>query len=239
MKKGVVLTVKIIFPIILVIIFFFIFINLTTSRAQKNKMVSDFDYYTRLNTFMKIFMSTPSCGALGRISNETGNQAPIRAIFEVDKLNIYDRTNKDPGCIQNFDFIYTVEIEDLKNKKTWIIGPINTDPEWAEREISTSFPCVIKYSNGITDSGLLKLYAYIGGIPDLYTAIKKVCMTNEDETVVLNSLYDIKYSSSSNQFSVGTDYFHPSFPCRVGDFSINRGKHILYINYMDGGVKIQ
>ncbi|MBD3204342.1 hypothetical protein GF327_08675 [Candidatus Woesearchaeota archaeon] len=238
-KKGVVLTTKILFAIFMVLIVFFIFFNLFSTRYEKNKLKKDFGYYTKLNSFMNVFMSTPECGALGRVSEESGSQSPIKAIFEAEKLSKFDRKNRDPWCAQNLYFIYTAEIIDIKNTKSWIIGPVNNNPEWLERRLTTTFPCIIKYKKGISNPGLFKLYVYIGKISDFYTNIKKSCIANKDLTFRLDSDFDIKYLNSQNKLIIGTDYFHPYFPCKVNDFSVKKGKKLIYIQYENNQVNIR
>lgn len=238
MKKGAIgITIKSLFAVFLVIFVVLIAIASLRSRTEILEQKQRFDYYELTDNFLLSFLSNPACLTVGDYYNES-KQVPAQGLLDFYKLNKTQRKNSDLSCTENFYFLYSVEVNDLKNKKSWFIGIDTKDYSWVERKIRTSLPVAIMYDRTNVNLGEAILNAYIGEIPLFYGTIKKVCNTKQDESYSLTTNYVISYNNNQNQFCVGKDCFYAYFICEVTSFNIPKGEHIIYISYKNDSIKV-
>lgn len=238
MKKGAIgITIKSLFAVFLVIFVVFIAIASLRSRTGILEQKHHFDYYQLTDNFLLSFLGNPACLTIGDYYNES-RQVPVQGLLDFRKLNKTQRKNSDLSCTENFCFLYSIEVNDLKNKKTWFIGLDTKDYPWVERKIRTSLPVAIMYDQTNVNLGEAILNAYTGQVPLFYGTIKKVCNTEQDESYPINTNYIISYDNEQNQFCVGKECFYAYFICEVNSFSIPKGEHIIYISYKNDSIKV-
>ena len=238
MKKGAIgITIKSLFAVFLVIFVVFIAIAALRSRTGILEQKQRFDYYKLTDNFLLGFLGNPACLTVGDYHNES-KQVPVQGLLDFYKLNKTQRKNSDLSCTENFYFLYSVEVKDLENQKTWFIG---IDPEeypWVDRKIRTSLPVAIMYDRTNVNLGEAVLNAYTGEIPLFYGTIKKVCNTKQEESYPINTNHVISYDLNQNQFCIGKDCFYAYFICEVNSFRIPKGEHIIYISYKNDSIKV-
>ena len=227
-KKGMSLTIKSLFAIFLVIFVFFIMFSVIKSRVSKTKTREHFSSYELNNQYFLTFLSNPNCISIGNYQN-TNRYSAIQGVIEAEKLQSFDQKNSDLWCVENFDFLYTFEVEDTSAGNQWLLGLTAINPEWAERKLQTSLPCAIRYKGGIVNPGIIYLYTYYGEIPGFYGKIKKSCVSQKDLKFNLESQYKISYNNTKNLFCIDKSCFKPYFSCKVESFTIPKGKNLIYI----------
>ncbi len=241
-KKGEMdLTIKSLFAILLVLIVFFVVFTLLQSDVMTKSQELKFSQYKNTEDFFMAILSTP-CLTIGNYSWKW--QYPIQGVLDYEKIDYYNNKNEELKCVENFDFLYSIIINDLENGKQWIIG-LRTEPsekpEFAERMIANSLVVSIKYNTTIppeihTGRAILKVYT--GNIPSFIGTIKRVCHSKTNEDFNLRTDYTIRYNNVSNTLYIGKNYFYPYFSCPVSKFLIKRGDHIISIRYSKGGVRV-
>jgi hypothetical protein len=226
------LIIKPLLAIFIVIFIFFIIISILNKNISSKKEKEHFDYYSKVNNFLLVLMSNPNCVSVG-IKNDNQSQEVLQGVLDINKLNMYNNTNKDLWCVENFDFLFSLEIQDFHENKTWILGLNNTNQNWAERKVSQILPGVIRYNGTKINLGKIEFFAYIDDISTFYGTIKNVCNNHNPKTIKLNSKYKITYNQTLNKFFIGEKYFYPYFSCEVKDFEIPKGKSLVYLDYKD------
>ncbi|MBN1502436.1 hypothetical protein JW930_02750 [Candidatus Woesearchaeota archaeon] len=235
-RKAMTLLTKSMFAIFMVVFVFLVVFLLIQNRVQRLESGQQFDYYLKGNRFLTALISNPNCLSLGQLQDRKSDT--IQSALDVNKLNLNDGKNQDLWCMENYDFIYSIEVED-SSRNMWRIGLLNQDPRWSERKIKITLPCIVRFDNGIVHAGTVSLIEHVGQIPRFYGLIKESCVTKESRTVKINTGYDLKYEDDTNTFFMGDDYFFPYFSCRVEPFEISKGTHLVYLSYKDGSLKIK
>jgi hypothetical protein len=209
------------------------------ARTSTLKSRQNFDYYYLSNNFNLALLSEPDCFAIGDYGNESW-QIPVQGLLSSTKLDYYNKKNFDLDCIQNYDFLYSLEIRDTSSDNKWDIGLQNIDSSIYEREIRIPFFVSIMYNNDPANitTGKSILTSYIGEIPRFYGEIKKSCNFGFDENYRINTHNVISYKNANNKFCIGEYCFYPSFSCKVNDFIIPKGKHLVRLNYKKGNLTI-
>jgi len=232
-KKGdLSITIKSMFAIFIVIFVAFIAFEVVKSRTTFIEEREHFSYYEKVNSFLISLLSS-KCLISDYEMNNYNYQSERTSYLSAEKLFKRHGENQDIYCVENFDFMYTLDIEDLSGgsvSKSWRLG-LSKEPDWAEREITVSLPVAIGFSGGDTHPGRAILKAYIGNIPRFYGAIKLVCNTKDEASYELSTKHEINYDNNTNMMCVGDQCFFPYFSCRVNPFSIGKGKHLVYISF--------
>lgn len=223
-------TIKAMFAVFLVIFLLFIALTSLQSRTSSLRQTQHFDYYQMSDQLFLSFLSSPQCLTVGDYADQT-NQVPIQGLIDVRKLEALDGANTDPGCVDSYYFLYSVEIKDLENGKSWNIGIDDANYPWVDRKIRTSLPVAVMYTPSRVNFGEASLNVHTGVIPQFYGTIKRVCAARKAESFPLKTNYIIRYQSSSNLFFIGDDSFTPYFTCEVEEFLIPKGDNLVYIDY--------
>lgn len=237
-RKGMTLLTKSLFAIFMVLFVFFVFFMVVGGKISKLQDEEQFSAYDRVNKVMLTVLSNPNCLSVGnQLSSETSST--IQGVLDIHKLDNLNNENQDLWCVENFDFIYNLEIEDEAYNR-WQIGPVDIHPDGYDRKVQITLPVVVKFDNGIVHSAKASLNAYTGNIPRFLGAIKETCVLHQPRTYSLNTDLIVGYYESNNTFYIGeSHYFFPYFSCKVGNFSVPKGKNLIYINYNNGRVGVE
>ncbi|MBU0757468.1 MAG: hypothetical protein KKF44_05355 [Nanoarchaeota archaeon] len=243
-KRGVSLTTKSLFAVFVVLFVFFIFFILFKSRIDASKSEEQFSNYDIHMTFFQKFLGNSNCVSVGN-SVTSNNYASLHGVLDAKKLMNLSRNNKDMWCMENYDFIFYVDVLDMETRSTWRVG---VDPDQTNFlsdsnlvnlvKVKSSQPVVIRYEGGIIHPGTVSLVSYFGTIPKLYGTIKNACISEETTIFQFDTFRKVSYTNSDNGFCVNEDCFTAYFSCKVEDFEIEKGKKLLYIQYMDNHVKV-
>ncbi len=234
-KSGMSLTIKPLFAVFIVIFVFFILITGLGSRLTEKETEMHFDSYKDLNVFLSGFLSDPICISVGSRDIAT-RQSPIHSLIDYNKTMLYKDKDREPGCIQNYDFMYSITIKDLSTSAEFKIGLDKDDPEFAERTVSSSLPCALRYEKGIVHPCQAMMTAYFGEVPTFYGAIKEACSTGKDKIVEFDTDKSITYDGI--QFCHGSTCIFPYFPCRVSSFDISEGQSAVLLSYNEGNIEV-
>ncbi|MBT7392979.1 hypothetical protein HN827_09215 [archaeon] len=236
-KSGLAMINKTLFAIFLVLFVFFMFFTVTKSRVENKSEKLYFDQYEFTNKFLLSFLSNPNCLSIGSEINGE-KHTTVQGVLDVRKLNKFDRDNEDMWCVENFDFLYSVNVLDTQNKKTWRLGILNPDPFWSERTIGVSLPGIVRYEDGTGHLAQIGMNAYFGEIAKFIGEIKRSCLLKRKNNFEFNTKYKIKYSSENNLLNIDTDNFYPYFSCHVNDFEIEKGTHPVFLSAKEENVSV-
>ena len=236
-RASVNITVKALFAVFLVIFVLFIAISSFRTRTTLLTQRQHFDYYAMSDQFFLSFLSSPACLTFGDYRNSS-TQVPIQGLLDLRKLNQWHGTNTDMGCAESYTFLYSVEVVDLQNGKSWNSGIRDKNYPWVERKIKTSLPVAIKYDLTKVNLGEASLTIHIGEIPYFYGTIKKACKADIKESVPLKNKVVVSYNNQTNQFCAGKDCFAAYFSCAVNSFRIPKGDNLVFVNHLDTGVEV-
>jgi hypothetical protein len=236
-KASINLTIKSLFVVFLVIFVMFIALTSLSTRTTTLQQKQHFDYYTLADQFFISFLSNPSCVTVGDYSN-ISNQIPVQGLLSFEKLNKLDKTNMDIGCSETYHFLYTVEVIDMVNGKTWVVGLDDQNYNWVEREIKTSLPVAIRYHSAQVNLGEAILHVYTGQIPLFYGTINKACNLRSVESFELINNQVITYNHIDNKFCVANDCFNANFKCPTNSFRVSKGDHIIAISYKEQNITV-
>ncbi len=228
MKKGSInITIKALYVVFLLIFVLFFVMTSLRSTTKSEEQTQRFEKYELASQLFLSFLSSPSCLTYGDYSN-ISNQVPIQGLLDFDKINKLHAKNADLRCIDSFDFLFSVQIHDVKNKRSWNVGIDNKDYEWAESKHTVSFPVAIMYDTSQVNLGEAVMSIYTGDLPEFYGTLKKVCTSRINDSIAINAKYPVAYED--NQMCFGGDCFTPSISCRLDPFSF-QGEKILAIQY--------
>ena len=231
-----VLLTKSLFAIFMVIFVFLLFFVLIRSRITQEETQQEFDYYDKYNKVLLAVISNSNCLSFGNtLSSDT--YTTVHGMLDYDKLEAKTNKNKDLWCVENFDFIYNLEIQDEAHN-TWNVGPLDVNPIAIEDSMRFSLPVVVRFDNGIVHYATISMNAYLGTVPRFYGAIKQACVLKEERNYPLLIKEEIKYYQLNNTFYIGDHYFHPYFSCAVSNFTIPKGKSIVYFHFDNGRLEV-
>lgn len=237
-RKAMVLLTKSMFAIFMVMFVFLVFFIIINSRVSSEKIDSEFDFYDKSNTLLQAVLANSNCISVGNLL-ESRYSTTVRGMLDANKLELLHMENKDLWCVESFDLIYNIEVEDEAANR-WLIGPVGLPSFAAERKIRTTLPSVVRFDNGIVHSAKVSINVYTGRIPSLYGAIKRACTLHETIAYPFESEYDIMYFTTNNTFYIGkTNYFSPYFSCEVSSFRISKGKNIVYLEYDNAKLSVK
>jgi hypothetical protein len=236
-RRGIALTSKSMFAIILVIFVFFMLFMVLQSRVSSLTTKEHFDNYRKHNTFFLSYLANSNCISVGNILLK-GVYKDMHGVIDSKKLERLAWQNQDNWCIENFDFIYSMKITDLDTKSSWNIGIDDTQgfPGDMFTSIKSTLPCVIRYDEGIFHTGAVTMTSYYGDAARLYAALKEMCYSRTGKS--LNIKLDMKINYSENKFYIGEYFFYPYFSCSVEEFEVSKGEKLLYLDFRDNKVKV-
>ncbi|MFH1591516.1 MAG: hypothetical protein ABIC95_06340 [archaeon] len=247
-KKGSTsLTTKTLYAVFLVIFLSFIAFTVVNSRSSVLSQKEFFDSHRHVDNFFAALLTSPCTvqehyPVIDGRTSDRNYQIETEGYLMVDKLTYLDKENKDIYCVDSYHFLYTVIIEDLMNKKEWVLG-LRGEPNWAYGDqgthvISRSYPVALNYNFAEIHPGYATIYAYVGDIPRLYGTIKMACVARDQRSLSLDLPVDIKFTTEYGEFCIGAECFFAFFPCRVKEFSIPAGERLVLITPKDDGVEV-
>ncbi|MBN1386337.1 hypothetical protein JW968_05185 [Candidatus Woesearchaeota archaeon] len=233
--------IKVIFAILLVIFVSFLIVSLFGTKATTLQQEQHFDVYSQTYRLVMSIFTNPLCIGIASFTANASSSAVV-GILDVGKLDMLDRINQDYWCVENYQMMYSIEVVDIEKGKDWLIGLQNTDPGWAERKLSNSFPVGLRYSLVDVSTGVMYLYVYTGEFPFFYGKIKQACLSGDEVRYSIDFRYDISYDQDLNWMCVGIpsagNCFAPYFSCPVKSFSLSKGQHLLLMKHAGDGLEI-
>lgn len=223
------LTIKPLFAVFMVIFVVFITFEMVKTRANVLEQREHFDYYGLSTDFLKALLTSRCFSAEYNVKG-MDRQGISAGYLSARKLMIADRHLREPECVENYRFMYTLEVDDSVNGRVWRIF-MDKKPEWASRVVSVSVPVAIDYDTLTINPGRAILHAYIGSIGRFYGAIKEICNSHSEATFRLSNRRRVSYNNTENEFCYGSSCVYPDFNCRVNSFSLNKGSSLVYLKY--------
>ncbi len=251
-RKGAIsLSTQSLYAIFLVIFVAFVAFSVVSSRTSVLEQRNKFTAYDDSLRLLTALINSP-CLVVDYFQETKGGnprnyQVGTKGYLSVDKLNLLHNENKDVYCVDNFRFLYTLDIEDLFNRKTWRLG-LRARPGWITESIDSanseemyftrSFPIALNYNFQEIHPGYATLTVYAGTIPSFYGSIKLACVTRESATLPIKLRRTVRYNSTDARFCVNSECFFSFFPCRVKNFSLAPGSHILFLKYLNNTLEV-
>ncbi|MBU0757986.1 MAG: hypothetical protein KKF44_07990 [Nanoarchaeota archaeon] len=240
-KKGVSLTVKSMFAIFLVVFVFFMFFSLIKSKNEALIKKEYFGSFSEVNNYFQAMIGNPQCLTKDDLGG-AGLSLSSEGLLSKTKLDKYSGWNRDISCVENYDFLYTLQVKDLDSGKLWNIGINDTDPEVAkdmgieivQRDVFVS----VFYRTDEINFGKAIFKAYYSQEIDFYSAIKKACALKRNGEFSLETFMDISYDDENAAFCIHELCFIPEFQCIVNSFDIPEGSHLVYLKYEDNVLDI-
>jgi hypothetical protein len=238
MKKGSIsLTVKAIFAVFLVIFVMFIAISSLSTRNSNLTVGTDYILREKINNFFMAFIANPACLTAGDNTNSS-KQTPVLGLLDYAKIRNSHNQNKDMSCMENYDFLYSIQVTDLVSAKSWISGLNDTKPGWAAKTIKRTMPIAIMYDGTSINLGEISIYAYSGDPAGFYGTLKRICSSRKSQVYDISNQEKITYDPGINQFCIGAYCFTPYFSCEVNTFTIEPGHHKIYLQYNGGTLQV-
>ena len=240
MKKGALdLTLKSLFAIFIVLFVLFLSFSIFSARKTSLEIENEFDSQrSEQALFMSILgsscISVDSYGAKDR-------QVATQSLMSFGKLEAMHNGNEDLRCAENFEYIYSIRVQDIENKKEWKIGVLENNAYGRSRTLALPGTIIYDFKNvspPTIHTARVFMTRYDGPMPTFYGKIKEVCRTKNSVPISLNLDNDISYKNSSNALKYGQAQFFVYFGCKVNDFSLKKGGRLAIVRYKDNGVVI-
>jgi len=240
MKKGALdLTIKAMFAIFIILFVLFVGFSVLGTRTETLQQQGIFSQQRSEQSFFLNLLGSP-CLSVASSANKSVN-VETQGFLSQKKMDRNHLSNEDLRCAENYNFLYSVKVIDSVNGKEWLLGITPNDAYGNSRTLV--FPTAISYdlvnsTIPTTNIGRALFIRYNGPLPALYGKLKEVCRSRISDSISLNLPKKVIYDNESNIFSYGNSLFYPYFGCGIGNFTLDSGRHLIFLSYNNGRVQV-
>lgn len=246
MKGQLSFIIKPITLVMIIALLLLLYQSISMSIARQKKIGETLDLTASATNILLILANSRDCLAYeGSFSKSLyANTVDVNRLDEFSKKY----SNKEPECARSFDFGWGVTVTELKNGiegKNWTFGAKQFSPISSSRSVDYWMPIAIVYSEKIVRPAKMSIHLVDGELEKISGVLDWDCamgnmsrMTKSSIAVSISS--PITYDSGTNNLCSGSKIKNcRTLDCEMTFKNLDKGKHVLTINYVDGKLMVK
>lgn len=225
--------------------------SISMSIAREKRISETLDLTASATNILLILANSRDCLAYeGPFSKSLyGN------VVDVSRLDKFSKeySNIEPECARNYDFGWRITITELKNTgnktvegRNWTFGATQfSSGSSLSSSVDYWMPVAIVYSEKIVRTGRMSIHLVDGELEKIAGTLDWNCAMGRTgrltkTSIGINLISPITYESSTNSLCSGSKIKNcRKLSCEMTFKSLDEGKHVLTINYVDGKLVVK
>ena len=250
MKGQLSFIIKPITLVMIIALLLLLYQSISASISRGKKLGETLDLTASATNILLILANSSDCLAY----EGSFSKSLYANVVDVNRLEEFSKkyAGMEPECARSYDFGWGVTITELKNTgeeimegKNWTFGAQQFSSLSSTRSVDYWMPVAIVYSEKIVKLGKMSIHLVDGELEKIAGVLDWDCAMGKrgkftKSSVAIDITSPISYNSDKNSLCSGSKIRNcRKLDCEMTFKDLDKGKHVLTINYVDGKLVIK